>query len=218
LPNPAEDEAFSLGRFGTVEAIGTTAAGQRLQQISATHITAERETVFRAFRHREIRAVPAGNIRDRDVFNLYAIGKLDTDLLPASFSAAQSDYYIPRVEIEEALNHVRNRSRVVVLHSYLGNGKTLLTKGIAYRAYQENFKVFEFDRDLQTLSRECELIRRSSMKTLIIIEEYQRHYDLIEKLLLGVNSNLHKQNPDSSHGVGAAYFHVRAERGYRNSR
>ena len=47
--------------------------------------------------------------------------------------------------------------------------------------------MFEFERDRQTLGRECDIIRSATAPTLVIIEDYHRRYDIIEKLMLGGN-------------------------------
>jgi hypothetical protein len=84
--NPPEELVFSLDRFGSVAAIGTAAAGERLSEISSTHVATDPAPVFRSFRRRRFPAIPAATITDDAVFQLYALGKLDLDLLPGAFA------------------------------------------------------------------------------------------------------------------------------------
>jgi hypothetical protein len=178
--DPGEDELFSLSRFGTVLPIGAQAAGRRLTELAPTHVRATSPQVFNSFQARSFStgAVPSST----DVFNLYVKGELDLRLLPAAFASGEPVYYVLRRDLEDVLEHLNRDVAAVVVHSYLGNGKTLLCEGVAFRAAQRGWRVLEFHRERATLGVECEALRRTSDPTLIIIENYHRHFNLIERL------------------------------------
>ncbi len=81
--------------------------------------------------------------------------------------------------------------RAAAVHSFLGNGKTLFCQGMAFTANKNRFAVYEFDRERQAFARECELIKRSTSPTLVIIEDYHRNFELIERLATPPNPFLH---------------------------
>jgi hypothetical protein len=182
---PTEEVVFLLSRFGAVVTVGAEAAGRRLTELAAMHVPTPPSLVFNSFRARSFAtgAVPI----TRDVFNLYVKGEVNLDLLPAAFASREPLYYILRHDLEEVMARLDRDAPALVLHSYLGDGKTLLCQGAAFRAAQRGWHVLEFDRERATLATECEVIRRATEPTLVIIENYHRYLSLVERLVLQTN-------------------------------
>lgn len=87
----------------------------------------------------------------------------------------------------DAVELLKRGEQAVVAHSYLGNGKTLFSEAVALLAEQDGYTVYVFDRERPSLAEECDHIGRSSSPTLVIVEDYHRHLDVIKKLRLERN-------------------------------
>ena len=90
--------------------------------------------MFNSFRARSFTTgtVPSST----DVFNLYVKGGLDLDLLPAAFANVEPVYDVLRHDLEDVVGRLNRDVTALVVHSYLGNGKTLLCEGVAFLAAQ----------------------------------------------------------------------------------
>jgi len=137
-----------LNDFGTIEAIGTTAAGEKLREIGPRMFRRSLNLVFRAFRRREFSAIPAGNIEDRDCFYLYAIVKLDMGPFACFVLRLRIGLlYSTSLRLRSASPVFRGGDRAVVVHVLSRQRKDPPRKGIAYGAFQDKYMVFEFERD-----------------------------------------------------------------------
>ena len=95
-----------------------------------------------------------------------------------------------RSEIDRVLDLLLKGSQVIVIHSMLGNGKSLLCQGVAHKASQAGFDVYEFERERGTTASECSRLREATRPTLVIIENYQENFDAIANLRLGNNTHI----------------------------
>ncbi len=108
-----------------------------------------------------------------NVFDLLFAGKVDNARL---FYSLQNQklykYAVSRTKQHEIIDAICSDSRNILIHSDLGNGKTLLVEGIATLLAHENFDVYKFTRENNTLANEIEQICKSHKRTVLIFDGY----------------------------------------------
>lgn len=184
------DIVFSLGRFGTVEQIGIEKFASSITEITKSHITSTPEHLFSSFYQHRASPSQVAPVDDKAVYDLFVRGEFRRDFLPSSYASTLPSYFLRREVIDRIVSNLNTGSRAIAVHSYLGNGKTLVTQGVAFRARQDGYSVFEFEREKPGFERECDLICRATQKTLVIIEEYNRNFGVIERLRIIGNPNV----------------------------
>ncbi len=124
---------------------------------------------------------------DRDVFDLLLLGDLKSYLVSASLHGGPH-YFLERAAVDSALNYLARGTRAIIIHSDLGNGKTLVLEGIKCRASEQGYQVFTLDRRSDTLLQELEQVLTASAKTLLVVDDYPNWLDTIEFLSVHANS------------------------------
>lgn len=187
---PPADVVFSLSRFGTVERVGVENFAERVEKISQSHSRTTSAPTFYSFYQHKALAASAEPVTDKAVYDLYVRGEFRRDLLPGSYATKGTSYFLRRKAIEEISGSFERGTQTVAAHSYLGNGKTLVAQGVAFRLSQNGYDVFEFEREKEGFERECDIIRRTTQKTLVIVEDYNSNSALIERLRIVENPNV----------------------------
>jgi hypothetical protein len=187
LPKPSEETTFPLSRFGTIVDAGADAAGARLVKLIKTHVPIARPQVYKSFLLRDAASYTSKTVTDAAVFDLLVLGKIHLDLVASSFGTTPPAYYLLRRQVEEAANFLSDGHKVIVVHSFLANGKTLVAQGLAFRATQMGFRVLEFKLDRGTVAAECAAIQDASTPTLVIIEDYPKNLDVVERICSRAN-------------------------------
>lgn len=112
---------------------------------------------------------------DQSVFNFFLYGRIDDSLFHSS-----SDGLVKREEADRILQLIENGKKLIVLHSALGNGKSViihtlssLARGAGYKLYN----VFNYD---SSFSSELEAINNS--KSILVIEEYPDWINVLRQI------------------------------------
>lgn len=128
-------------------------------------------------------AVPV--LRDIDVFDLFFKGSSNTGLLHYSLiDNSKYSYYIKRNKIDSVVNYITNGGRNILIHSDLGNGKTLFLQGLANELAKIDFNVYFFKKYYDITNSEIEKICSSKEKAVLIFENYSSQFNLLKKLSL----------------------------------
>jgi hypothetical protein len=175
-------------RVGTLAPIGVQAAAQILERIAETHEPAPRHLDFLSFRQLGEITTPITSPTTKDIFDLFVKGDVDEGLLAQSLSKPIPSYVVRRGEINTVAELLSRGAPVVVILSRLANGKTLFSASIASEV-RDRFNVFIFAKESLSLADEIRALRTPSKPTLIIIDDYARHIDLISELRLGAGAN-----------------------------
>jgi len=112
-------------------------------------------------------------MNDAALFDLLLLGEYREDIGWDSFHGGVR-YVAPRRAAGRILN-LLGRNAVVVVHSELGNGKTLLLEQVKMLAAGKSIEVYTVKRDSdETLSELETLARTATPNTLIVIDDYPR--------------------------------------------
>lgn len=173
--------AFPIGLEGFAEAVK-----RNTRERPANTVT---EMKFHCFVQPRFDEVPR-SVKDIDFYNLLFAGRIDRALLQFSlFNPQENPYFVQRDENAALLESVAEGHRNFLILSDLGNGKTMFANGVKLSLKAAGYSVFEFDRYYDTLDRELEEICTRYDKAAILVENYGKNLEVIQKLKL-FNSDL----------------------------
>lgn len=124
-------------------------------------------------------------LKDKNVIDLFYKGVLDSGLINYSImDNVKYPYYIKRKQINDIIEYINDGGRNILLHSDLGNGKTLMVQGIANELTRIGYEVYFFKKVYTNTNEEIESLCRNKPKSLIIIENYSNNLDLLKRINL----------------------------------
>ncbi|WP_437920015.1 SIR2 family protein [Sphingobacterium sp. LRF_L2] len=180
-----------LSRFGNVFEIGIDGFAQMLEMKKTTFSPSENDDIiYRSFSKFEINSSPV-KIKDTDVFDLLFKGNFNSNLIHYSITnSSDFVYYIKRKEIEEVAKYIEQGGKNILIHSDLGNGKTLFLEGLSDTLVNMHYEVFTFVKYYDQTDLEIEQICRKSKKAAIIVEKYSDNLQLLKTIALFRTSDI----------------------------
>lgn len=172
--------------YGTPYPIGTARFANMIVEARKTYVpTAIKLSVNLCFNKIE----PVGTaprLLDKDVFDLFTQGSYDVEKL---FFSVQSPidyiYGIRRSKTDRVLQDIKDgRTNNLLVHSDLGNGKTIFIEALSELLAQQGYEVFRFYRNWATLDSEIERICQNHAKTVFVFEDYSGCFDSLKTLAL----------------------------------
>ncbi len=192
--------ARRASRFGTVLSSDTAAFAATATQKATSYSPPERverigDSIRKFSSPREL-----SSFSDRLVFDLLLLGDLKPEFVWSGLHGG-ARYFLERSGVAQALDQLDASGPLVVVHSDLGNGKTLLIEGIKCRAVERGYDVYVVTRRADELFGELDTVLRSRNKVLLIIDDYPAWLDVLEhvgvhgkpdtRLLLSARSSVH---------------------------
>lgn len=187
-------------RFGTVLSSDTAAFAATVTQKAASYSPPERvERIGNSIRKfSPPRDLPP--FSDRLVFDLLMLGNLKPEFVWSGLHGGPR-YCLERSGVARALDQLDASAPLVVAHSDLGNGKTLLMEGIKCRAIERGYDVYVVTMRTDDLFSELDTVLGSQNRVLLIIDDYPDWLDVLEyvgvhgkpdtRLLLSARSSVH---------------------------
>lgn len=173
-------------RYGTVFPIGLDALAQSIEDVKRSTPTpvSKLERPFLCFRVPTIQRSSVTKIPDSSITDLFLYGKIDELLLQRSIDYSDRlPYFIDRKGIISVLNQLENGTKEILVHSDLGNGKTLFVKGMIYQLLRAGYKVYEYNKYYANLTDEIEKIcNTGDPNTVIVVENYNANRKIIETI------------------------------------
>lgn len=139
---------------------------------------------------------------DRMVFELLLYGAVQPEFVWKSLHGGER-YVLPRSVSDQVLNRIKAGARAVVVHSDLGNGKSLLLEEIKQKAHESNYTVYTFAKATESFQEELEWALKSSPRQLFLVDNYPDWLDALKlyAMLAGTTSSLVLTARTSSHDV-----------------
>ena len=125
---------------------------------------------------------------DQSIFDLLLLGHLQTDLVWDSLHEG-NPYFLERPATEWILTKLDSGSRIAVIHSELGNGKTNFLEGLKCRALEHGYDVYTVSVRSGDIFRELHQVLNSKDKTILCIDDYPDWMDIIEHFSLNAGAN-----------------------------
>ena len=177
-PSPDEPTQRRASRFGSTIMASTADFAGLVAETSASYTPRDKGDL-RCLYLREITTpFSPARITDQVFIDLLLWGRRDESLVAESLRT-NTTYYLYRSQIDKALDLVDKGSRILVITSDLGNGKSMFIEGLRIRAKEKGFRVFDLFDHNDGVSKELEAIAKSGQRVLVTIEEYQNWLDEI---------------------------------------
>lgn len=174
-----------IEKFGIVQAIGVDGFAQLIQTMHKAYIPSATkiEKPYLCFK-KTVHHTNRPKIQDESIYNLFLKGLVSSAIL--EFSLDFSDdylYYIHRNYLDKAVDIINNGQRNVLVHSDLGNGKSLFVEGLSFVLAKIGYEVYTYDHYEVSLNREVERIcKKDSNRIVFIIENYSSNKDVLDVL------------------------------------
>jgi hypothetical protein len=168
-----------LQAFGTVAPIGLKAFADLARGLSPAP-AATGYTFSWLEQHQATRSPKAPS--DQDTIRLLTLGDTQADFISSALSDPDIKYCITRSAIADVHADIRSGRTWFLIHSALGNGKTLLKLQLAETLANLNYSVY-VDTDYE-LGRQQDVrqLARSTTKTAIMVDEASSRLDTIKDL------------------------------------
>ncbi len=173
-------------RFGVVFPIGLEVFGRKIVEAQRLkpQVATKLNRPLLCFRTPSIQNTSVAKIPDSSITDLFLFGKVDDLLLQKSSEYPDTlYYYINRKEFDVVSKQLENGVKDILVHSDLGNGKTLFIKGLIVRLLKEGYKVYEYTKYYASLTDEIEKIcGEGDSNTVIIVENYSTNRRIVEAI------------------------------------
>jgi hypothetical protein len=155
-------------RFGTVLSLDSLQLAETLQQKKRSYIPpTHSEYIEHCFRRFQLTS-PSETLTDRSIFDLLLFGDVKPDFVWDSLHGGKR-YFLHRSIADTVLRHLEDGSRAIVVHSDLGNGKSLIIDGLKCRALESGYEVYSLvARNPDLLSELDSVITRTSQMLLVV--------------------------------------------------
>lgn len=176
---------YKLKRFGNVLNIELKGIAEEIRKAKKNYIDSPKSfSEPRSFYKFTVDYL-APNIKDINILDLFYKGSIREDLIHYSLMNKEKyPYYIFRNQLNEIREYINKGGRNILLHADLGNGKTLFVTGLADCLIKLGYEVYSFKKNYPNTVEEIESLCTYKPKSVIIIENYSRHIDLLQKIFL----------------------------------
>ena len=185
-PEENRQNLKKANRFGTAFPIGLTAFAQSIEECKKEEpqpiLRIERPPL--CFRLPQVHQHTVTKIPDASVTDLFLYGNVDEILLQKSSEYPDDlPYYINREATENVMQLLENGAKDILVHSDLGNGKTMFLKGLKYKLAKEGYQVYEYYKYYASFNAEIEKIcHNDKANTVIIVENYYSNRNIIQAI------------------------------------
>lgn len=173
-------------RYGSVYPIGFDAFAKIIDDIKRIHpVQSTRlQRPFLCFKTPFVYKESVARIPDASIVDLFLYGKVDDLFIQRSYDHPDTlHYYIRRDLIPKVIKSLDNGAKDILIHSDLGNGKSLFIKGLIYELLNNGYKVFSYDKFYANLRTEIEQIcETGDSSTVFVVENYNANRNVLEAI------------------------------------
>lgn len=130
----------------------------------------------------------AAPLSDAHVLDLFLKGKVECQHVSSSLRNTDM-YFLERKSAPDVVNLASQKGTTTVVHSALGNGKSLLLTGVALRVAEGGRRVYEIFNRTDDLFRELDAVLHDSTDCLFVIDDYAEWLDVAEYLGMHASPN-----------------------------
>ncbi len=177
-----------VSRYGTRHSVDTVTFATEVANVRRTyfHPLVEQPLIsLREILPPETQRPPT----DQEVFDLFELGRIEDAVVLSSLHSTES-YYLRRNRSSQILTLLAENKKAIAITALLGNGKTLMLRGLAYEALEQGYRVFEAHSQQENAAREFERITQLPGKILVLIDNYQNWLREIQAIAAVKNDNV----------------------------
>ncbi|CAG9612000.1 hypothetical protein BACCIP111899_01172 [Bacillus rhizoplanae] len=175
--------------FGEIYSIGLEGFSEKVREINNNFKPLREDMKFLSFSKVSTNFnLEYESIDENKMWQLLVNGDVDELLL---YLYKDTDKYLIRRDVSKnIIESLDNKNvKIAIIHSFLGNGKTVLSKQLSYELTGK-FNVYEFNGYEVNWELELEKISKEDVPTLIVIDDYQNSLDMIFKAINISRNNL----------------------------
>lgn len=173
-------------RYGSVFSIGVDTFAKVIEDVKRTRpVEVTRlQRPFLCFKTPSVLKDTVSKIPDASIVDMFLYGKVNDLYLQRSCDHPDSlHYYINRTAIGLVVKSLDNGTKDILVHSDLGNGKSLFIKGLVYGLLKNGYKVYVYEKFYASLHTEIEQICESGDPTTVfIVENYNANRNILEAI------------------------------------
>lgn len=191
IVHPSERRATLslLKEYGTPLNTGSVPFAEKLESAKGVFsVSKKTEIDLLCFRKPNVTDVPIQVVAS-DVFDLLFKGFYDeTKVFHSLINPSDYAYVVRRTKQSAVVKDLCNGQKNILIHSDLGNGKTIFLEELATMLANKGFDVFKYRNIYDTLPAEVENICEKNSNAVFIIDGYTIATDLLELL------SIHRKN------------------------
>lgn len=194
-------DAEDLADLGHLAPIGVDGFAREVEAIKSIYIPRKPGLLLDTWSMHKLVQSSSSHPRDADVIDFLSIGNVKPELLLDACGADAGKYVIPSdivIDVEHAL---LNSGKDVLLVGALGTGKSFICQCVAQRLCTRGWQVYQISMASDDAIAELERICDVPGEKLLIVENYQRHLNLLRwvaetnpegvALLVSARSHIH---------------------------
>ncbi len=171
-----------IKRFGTPLAIGLKGLTEEITSIKKTYIPQPQSLQpYLCFKKFEADYTQP-NILDSEVFDFYFYGNYghERNIFYSLQSPTNYPFCVYRTKIHQVLESIKAGQHNILIHSALGNGKTVFLIELATLLAHDGYNVYSCLKYRTTINDEIERICKEKVRTAIIFDKYADCRDYLE--------------------------------------
>jgi len=177
--HPSDSTRRRAERFGTVLELDSLRFAAGLQDKKRSYTPPlQSEHIEYCVRRFHVSSLPE-TFSDRSIFDLLLFGDVKPQFVWHSLHGGRR-YFLHRSIGERAFRHLEEGSRAIVVHSDLGNGKSLIVEGLKCKGVESGYEVYDLAARTSDLLSELECVVSRVPKMLMVVENYPDWLDALE--------------------------------------
>lgn len=183
--NSPNIETSVLSRYGTVSKIGVDGLADLFKATTAASVSGEH--VY-SWLIKQEPAQLSDHPSDKDVIALLTLGDIKSQYIASAQADPKVRYTAKRSVLDDVYSEISQGRKWILIHSSLGNGKTVLKHMISHQLMASNYKVY-FDSDFEMADDDdVRNLSRTSDRTAVLVDESFNKLETIGKLRAADNS------------------------------
>lgn len=179
----SKTEQALIKTFGMPFPIGIKKLTEHINEIKKNHVHITKlPDSYLCFSKPKIKDFPS-SILDIDEFNLLVRGEYNIDnLYYSTINPTDFVYSIHRSKHEEVINLIKTGEHNILIHSDLGNGKSIFMTTLTAFLSKEGYNVLRFNKYYTTYNREIEQICQKEGQHILVFDDYMSYIDCLKEL------------------------------------
>lgn len=179
----SKTEQALIKTFGMPFPIGIKKLTEHINEIKKNHVHITKlPDSYLCFSKPKIKDFPS-SILDIDEFNLLVRGEYNIDnLYYSTINPTDFVYSIHRSKHEEVIKLIKTGEHNILIHSDLGNGKSIFMTTLTAFLSKEGYNVLRFDKYYTTYNREIEQICQKEGQHILVFDDYMSYIDCLKEL------------------------------------
>ena len=190
-PNPTSRTENRAIRYGTPVRFDSAWFGKQIEKKRSRYTPPEHtDPIWYCVKPYTSRLGDTTAVSDKAIFDLFLRGLLDEQLAWNSLHGSVQPYLVQRAGIDRIMRILDNPSNIVIVHSNLGNGKTMLAEAISGLAFAAGRPVYSLSRRSPSLHAELSWLGSIDKPFVLVVDSYPNWMDVLEFVGTHRNENM----------------------------